>query len=555
MSGDGHRLYGLACVKPHDPNGLVTTLDAIVNAADIIIPDASIIPEASRVIEDGSFSMYNIRSLYYVCSELSGVLTSDKIRMHPKIHSVLRSRIQRERDAANRLDIRNSDCGLYLGSLTEMGNIPGSTPIAQEHKPIYDEFLAALKSLDKTLRITRKKDPASADVNLQNLAYALTLATVEPDKKHVLLARDTDYSKLFHFLIGLAFSADNHEKFARKLNRPKIQITNCDDRNETQPYLIEESTFGEYSIVGRTFNWRKYGLEEQFSGQEQLIVFVLQLHLGRVVEYLSRPRTETPPKAVAPTADDHREAHHAVAIDPEEVRKALIAYIESRQTAEQEKLLKSIPRADISKYFLDQFRKIEITAGTVEKIDREGGLETTIAGIISLQKKAREFRVNFDRSAADSIGFARKYAGERRQYHEQRMQFYGQIANHKDSQPAPGQQGQRIDAPKIQRTDAPKQKRIDRTNGKKICMKMRHLLVRNKEAPPRDGETLYKWVLMDALGVSGHAFRQLVQRAGIPKSIINLGQGIKTFTFDSKAIDRIGAVWTPPKNWKTETKK
>ncbi len=553
--------YGRSC-DPNSGRGLLRTLDGIVYNADIVIVDTSILPTARTEIESEALTPKQARSLAHLCRKLHDILTLPKVRMHPKILDEMRGHIEQEVAYATKyLDQKKEEFAAYTSAARSLMTIPAAKPLAQGQASVSAELLSAMQFLETSLGIMGQKEGRYVLPDFENLSYALTLALTDPEKRHVLLARDTDFIKLFSVLIGLPLSpefepaSERDNEIVKRLKMLKLAITRCEDKSQHQPYIIGETS----SSVGSRFDWGKAMERGVRKDTRDFASSKIKYHLGMVIEKVEALTQQESQRN--PTIDEAklRGLYELVRLDDKdipaaqqngELKKALDAYSRIRQIAIDAKLHSLAAQIDadtqkINKYFSKQLAEIKITSKSVEELDKKGNLAEIVQRITGFKQTAEEYGMPLLANEAEqSLAAARIYARQKMQaltgeverlrgqlkMREGELEAYGIIS---------GTNGQLPEEP--QPAKAPED--AQNTNGRIIYENICQLIGRE----PQEEEEIPKHVLIRAMGISNAAFANAVRRAEIEPASITIDKTIRRFKFRRQVIDRLGEVLTRAK--------
>ncbi len=576
--------YAILADNLHDRFGMLPTLDKIVQDADVVILDTPLIPTVYKDIT--RLQPRQARNVCFLYKALEDIFASPKVRVQPAIYGEMKSLLTTEQNAAQQLG-NDVDFQKYRQAIARlMSNLPKPTQVPQEHATIYAEFLNALDYIDASLEIRHNKrhqHGPPTTVDLQNLAYALTLSVTNPDKSHVLLSRDIDHERLFDKTIALAYSFNfsvknrNGETIPQQLGNPKFKISYCDQDKKNQPFSIVRNTVT--TPIGSEFIWEeKIGQETQ-----EKVIGNLRLNLLKVVYEIQRMKQRKQAEAatlpVVNTSSLSQESIHnlyeAMRLSKEEIplkqeqgrlKSVLEGYRTVYSLAKQGNDEKTLTEMNtdlhaIEKYLLVAQRKEAITTENVHRKDNEGQLEQLIGQQRRLRETA-EFLGMHDlaRAACQSLGVAKGYIkrmqpaakenihelekeaekatkelADLREKHKKWMEKDAYYERLKES--LKGEVAVELNMIVAGQPD-PKRPEGNEKFGELIYQNLCHVLGHE----PNEGEPVSKKSLVQSLGISRTRFSDVVKRAGISEQYVPLGKGNKSFTFSRAVINKIGSV-------------
>lgn len=475
------RQYGIGCSDPTNEDGLAGTLGRITAAADLVIIDASIMPQARRSIADGSIDAGQAKQLTYICDRVGRILYQPKTRIHPVVREELVKIVQEESSAASQLDNRTLEFVAYSQVVDDLRNLPPSTPVPAEYEKMYDEFVSALTFLKETFGIAAEKS------EVDNLAYALTLTVANPGKKYnVILTKNASYSKLFYAFVGLVASDDFSvsDDFVQKLGGLGLRLTRCDLHSPLQSYKVNEEVKTE-NLEGLLFDWDGIRDEQQKGDIMQRV----KNHVLSIIEYKLNPSVsaEERPPVVEQTV------HNGDGILRTRVEKAL------------EVLNGLAKNPAVVDYFTRLCLDVERVAG--KELD-QAGLENEVKQLLQYARSNNEIGVTPGKGAAVIRAYAQ---GRLSESPETRIyQMLAEAGYRKPGRPA------RMVEPL--------------SAGAEILLSnIKFLAKQRTNRMPKFGSWVAKRVLEDAIGVNARKLKQVVRKAGVPLSRWPMRAGKKKF--------------------------
>ena len=109
--------YAILCENPCDAFGMLNTLDKIIEPANVVVLDTSLIPTVRKDIE--RLTIDQARKLWLVYGALNRIFTDNKARIYPAVYSEIESHLGSERAAADSLG-RDSDFLRYAQAIDQL---------------------------------------------------------------------------------------------------------------------------------------------------------------------------------------------------------------------------------------------------------------------------------------------------------------------------------------------------------------------------------------------------------------------------------------------------